>query len=96
MPGAQSQARAASMQPLGTIKNKGASTPFSPPSGPATGSFNGLHAKSKFLAALHAKSKFLAATLAELTLAEPTLAKPTLAKPTLAKPSFTEPTKMES
>ena len=25
-------------------------TPFSPPSGPATGSFNGLHAKSKFLA----------------------------------------------
>ena len=27
------------------------STPFSPPSGLATGSFNGLHTKSKFLAA---------------------------------------------
>jgi len=26
-------------------------TPFSPPSGPATGSFNGLHLKSNFLAA---------------------------------------------
>jgi len=25
-------------------------TPFSPPSGPATGFFNGLHPKSKFLA----------------------------------------------
>ena len=26
------------------------STPFSPPSGPATGSFNGLHRESNFLA----------------------------------------------
>ena len=32
------------------------STPFSPPSGPATGSFNSLHRESNFLAIIEAVS----------------------------------------
>ena len=34
-------------------KEDGNATPFSPPSGPAAGSFNGFHPKSNFLAVSH-------------------------------------------